>query len=131
MAPRKKPKTARADDDGDGAVVAAFVDLEKVCDEAWQHFQSYVDNEEDSDELEALVELVRPHVVRSTSSSSLAEATAVSPSCMDLSSIRSRADLLPALLSVASTLLAEVRIAEYLTLQPKSGSRPDDGNDNN
>jgi hypothetical protein len=125
MAPRKKTKTAQTAADGDGAVVAAFVDLEKVCDEAWQHFQSYLENEEDSDELEALVELVRPHV-----SSLAAPATPPPPSsCMDLSSIRSRADLLPALLSVASTLLAEVRIAEYLTLQPKSGS-PDDGKNN-
>jgi hypothetical protein len=125
MEPRKKPKTTHDDGDGAASASSAFADLEKVCDEAWQHFQSYLENEEDSDELEALVELVRPHV-----SSLAAPATPPPPSRMDLSSIRSRADLLPALLSVASTLLAEVRIAEYLTLQPKSVS-PDDSKDNN
>lgn len=125
MAPRKKPKTARASN-GDGASSKA-VDLERVCDEAWQHFQSYLKNEEDSDELEELLELVRPHVVPSTA----AEAPATPPPSIDLSRIRSRADLLPALLSVASTLLAEVRIAEYLALQPTSGCSPDDDSSKN
>ena len=80
----------------------AKIDWEELCDTAWQHWQNYLENEEDVDELTELIELVQPHLTSDTSP------------CKDWTLVATRFDLLPYLISVAATALAEEAIAQYL-----------------
>ena len=98
------------------------VDLPKLAQEAWEHYRNYLDsmeggeddeeeqNEEgDIDELQAIIDLVEPHLRLDNTSQNPVEAAEVADSPW-----KSVVDLLPVLVSVAYNNLAEAAIAEYL-----------------
>jgi hypothetical protein len=96
----KKPKLDRDSNDDD----------DETIDLVWQHYRQYTDAEDDDDDDDVLQEIIDvvteqwPSTVRNNEETT------------KLLVIRNRQDLLPVLISVASTVLAERKIGEWLTL---------------
>lgn len=90
-------------------------DFDSVVDQAWSHFRCFVDSESgvnddlgevDSDELSELIELLQRKNIEPFH-------------LADLSLVKSKTQLLPVLISVASCILADKAIEEYLIIFEK------------
>lgn len=91
---------------------AKTVHLDEIAATAWQHYRNYLDScenednpEGDCDELQEIMELCTPHVVK------LSDADA---SNIKIKSFRTKESLLPVLLSVVSYMLADFAISRFL-----------------
>ena len=121
----------------------AKVDPGELCNAAWGYWLNYLDSEEDdSDELVLLLQLVHPHLHPPFSpsidergdgaSSRHTAADTISIHGGLLSGVQSRVDLLPYLASVAAAALADDHIAEFLVSNnDATNEETDDGNNNN